>query len=288
MKFNAKKPQVSVVIPTYNRAWCLGEAVDSVLAQRFRDFELIVVDDGSTDATAAVLAGYGGTIRILQQENRGVSAARNAGIAAARGELIAFLDSDDIWLPVKLWRQVEFFNRYPEALICQTEEVWVRNGRRVNPGRRHRKPEGMIFEPSLELCLVSPSAVMVRRELFDRVGRFDESLPACEDYDLWLRVSCRFPVHLIETPLIVKRGGHADQLSRAWGLDRFRITAILKLLEGDELTLAQRRAAAAALQQKCRVYAGGCRKRGRTAEAEHYQGLAEAATESSPAPGSGF
>jgi glycosyltransferase involved in cell wall biosynthesis len=287
MKFNAKKPQVSVVIPTYNRAWCLGEAVDSVLAQRFRDFELIVVDDGSTDATAAVLAGYGGTIRILQQENRGVSAARNAGIAAARGELIAFLDSDDIWLPVKLWRQVEFFNRYPEALICQTEEVWVRNGRRVNPGRRHRKPEGMIFEPSLELCLVSPSAVMVRRELFDRVGFFDERLPACEDYDLWLRVSCRYPVHLIETPLIVKRGGHADQLSRAWGLDKLRIAAMVKLLGGDILDPVQRQAVRRVLGQKCVVYAGGCRKRGRTAEAEHYEHLARAFGNAGPLSGVG-
>jgi glycosyltransferase involved in cell wall biosynthesis len=270
-----KIPQVSVIIPTHNRAGCLREAVDSVLAQEFRNFELIVVDDGSTDDTPRLLQEYGDAIRVLRQENRGVSAARNRGIAAARGALIAFLDSDDLWLPGKLDRQVEFFNSHADALICQTEELWVRKGRRVNPGKRHRKRGGMIFEPSLDLCLVSPSAVMVRRELFQRVGFFDESLPACEDYDLWLRVSSRYAVHLIDIPLIVKRGGHADQLSRSAGLDKFRIAAIVKLLDGDRLSIEQRRAAGRTLKRKCTVYAGGCRKRGRTTEAEHYEQLGQ-------------
>jgi len=276
MKVESMKPMVSVVIPTYNRAWCLAEAVDSVLAQEFRDFELIVVDDGSADDTPLLLESYGDAIRVLRRGNRGVSAARNAGIAAARGGLIAFLDSDDLWLAGKLSRQVEFFTSHPEALICQTEELWVRNGRRVNPGKRHRKRGGMIFEPSLDLCLVSPSAVMVRQGLFERVGIFDESLPACEDYDLWLRVSCRIPVHLIETALIVKRGGHADQLSRAWGLDQFRIAALVKLLNGDILNEVQRQAVRGVLHRKCAVYAGGCRRRGRAEETAHYERLAQA------------
>ncbi len=273
MNLRMDPPQVSVIIPTYNRAGHLREALDSVLAQEFRSFELIVVDDGSTDETPPLLLKYGDSIRVLRQKNRGVSAARNAGIAAGRGALIAFLDSDDIWLPGKLSRQVEFFGQNPEVLICQTEELWVKNGCRVNPGKRHRKRGGMIFEPSLELCLVSPSAVMLRRELFDRVGVFDERLPACEDYDLWLRVSCRFPVGLIDTPLIAKRGGHADQLSRARGLDRYRIESIAKLISDGCLTAAQRIAAVAVLKQKCRVYAGGCRKRGRHAEADRYEQL---------------
>jgi glycosyltransferase involved in cell wall biosynthesis len=274
MEVESMTPRVTVVIPTYNRAWSLAEAVDSVLSQESRDFELIVVDDGSADGTPGLLKGYGDAIRVLRQDNRGVSAARNAGIAAGRGELIAFLDSDDIWLPGKLKVQVDFFISHPEALICQTEERWVKNGRRMNPGKRHRKRGGMIFEPSLDLCLVSPSAVMARRELFDRVGLFDESLPSCEDYDLWLRVSCRFPVHLIEAALIVKRGGHVDQLSRARGLDKFRIAAILKLLARERLTIEQRRAAVANMKRKCNVYAGGCRKRGRESEARLYEGLA--------------
>ncbi|MEJ5358231.1 MAG: glycosyltransferase [Desulfobacterales bacterium] len=267
-------PRVAVILPTFNRAWCLAEAVESVLSQTYRDFELIVVDDGSSDGTAELLARYEGRLRAIRRENRGVSAARNAGVAASRSPLLAFLDSDDLWLPGKLARQVAFFEAHPEAAICQTGEIWVRNGRRVNPGLRHRKPSGWIFEPSLELCLVSPSAVMVRRSLFEEVGPFDESLPACEDYDLWLRVSLRHPVFLLPEPAVVKRGGHPDQLSRGWGLDRFRVRAIEKILRAGGLAPGQRAAALAVLQRKCRIYAAGCRKRGRVGEAEAYERLA--------------
>ena len=169
--------------------------------------------------------------------------------------------------------QIEFFNQTPDALICQTEEVWIRNGLRVNPKKRHKKPSGMIFKPSLKLCLVSPSAVMIQRSLFDRVGGFDETLPACEDYDLWLRISCRFPVHLIDTPLIIKRGGHDDQLSRGAGLDKFRIKAIEKIIKSGILSDDQRRAAVKTLKKKCDIYAAGCRKRGREEEAQYYAKL---------------
>jgi glycosyltransferase involved in cell wall biosynthesis len=265
-----KKPQVSVIIPTFNRGWILKEAIDSVLTQDYKDFELIVVDDGSTDNTSEILASYGIDIRVLFQENKGVSATRNRGITEASGEYIAFLDSDDLWLPQKLSTQIKFFNQTPDALICQTEEVWIRKGKRVNPKIRHKKPSGMIFEPSLELCLVSPSAVMIRRVLFDRVGEFDVTLPACEDYDLWLRISCRFPVYLIDTPLIIKRGGHNDQLSSMKGLDKFRIKAVEKIIKSGRLAEDQYRAAVKALKEKCKIYADGCRKRGREEEALYY------------------
>ena len=268
-----RKPQLTVIIPTYNRGWILKEAIDSVLTQDYKDFELIVVDDGSTDNTSEILASYGNDIKVLFQENKGVSAARNRGIAEASGQFIAFIDSDDLWLPQKLSTQVEFFNQTPDALICQTEEVWIRKGKRVNPKMRHKKPSGMIFEPSLELCLVSPSAVMIRRVLFDRVGAFDVTLPACEDYDLWLRISCRFPVHLIDTPLIIKRGGHNDQLSSMKGLDKFRIKAIEKIINSGRLSEDQYRAAAKALKEKCKIYADGCRKRGREEEVRYYEAL---------------
>ena len=221
----SKKPTVSVIIPTYNRGWILKDAIDSVLAQNYPGYELIVVDDGSIDNTRAILDSYGRDIIVLQQPNQGVSAARNRGISESRADLIAFLDSDDLWLPQKLTRQLAFFRSQPDAFICQTEETWVRNGVRVNPKKRHAKLSGRIFEPSLALCLVSPSAVMIRKTLFDSVGLFDEDLPACEDYDLWLRVSCRYPVFLIDEPLLIKRGGHADQLSKAAGLDKYRIQA---------------------------------------------------------------
>lgn len=261
-------PAVSVVIPTFNRAHMVCQAVESVLAQDFTDYELIVVDDGSTDDTASVLEKHTPRIKIVRQSHRGVSAARNTGIDASHGRWIAFLDSDDLWLPRKLSVQFDFFQTHPEARICQTEEIWVRNGVRVNPKRRHRKPSGMIFERSLQLCLVSPSAVMMRRELFDTLGRFDQRLPACEDYDLWLRISCRYPIYRIDTPLIVKRGGHADQLSRAPGLDRYRIQSLTRLIRSQALSPEQAAVAVAMLVRKTAIYANGCRKRGRTQEAD--------------------
>ncbi|MBW1740635.1 MAG: glycosyltransferase [Deltaproteobacteria bacterium] len=265
-------PTVSVIIPTYNRAWALKEAIGSALAQDFRDFEIIVVDDGSTDDTPKVLESCQ-PICLVRQSHQGVSAARNAGIERASGRLITFLDSDDLWLPGKLSAQVAFFNTHPDALICQTEEIWIRKGIRVNPKKRHKKYSGMIFEHGLELCIVSPSAVMMRRRLLDEVGGFDEMLPVCEDYDLWLRVACRFPIYLLEAPLVIKRGGHPDQLSRRSGMDRFRIHALKKILESGLLTSSQYRAAVRVLKKKCEIYAKGCLKRGRVKEANHYMQL---------------
>ena len=271
---NSQKPLVSVIIPTYNRDWIVGEAIDSVLDQDFSDYELIVVDDGSDDRTPDILAAYGSKITVLRQSNRGVSAARNHGIDASAGRLIAFLDSDDLWLPRKLSTQIKFFADHPDAVINQTEERWIRNGVRVNPKKRHLKFSGMIFERSLDLCLVSPSAVMIKKGLFDTVGVFDERLPACEDYDLWLRISYRYPVHLIDIPLIIKRGGHEDQLSKVPGLDKYRIRSLMKLLQGNRLTAHQNQAVISTLREKCAVYAGGCRKRGREEEAEYFYQLA--------------
>jgi len=274
MTVGSKNPEVSIILPTYNRGWIIEEAIDSVLAQNFKDFELIVVDDGSTDDTGQILDCYDQDLIVLRQSNKGVSAARNRGIAAAKGRLIAFLDSDDLWLPRKLSSQVDFLNSNPVAVINQTEEIWIRNGVRVNPKTRHHKFSGMIFEQSLALCLVSPSAAMMKRSLFDEVGLFDEDLPACEDYDLWLRISWRYPVHLIETPLVIKRGGHADQLSRAPGLDKFRIQSLKKIIESGQLEEDLYQAALRTLQEKCAIFAGGCRKRGKDAEAKYYEELA--------------
>jgi GT2 family glycosyltransferase len=263
---------VSVIIPTYNRATFISEAIESVMAQDYHDFEIVVVDDGSTDNTQEILQDFS-EILVVRQDCQGVSAARNAGIARASGRLIAFLDSDDLWLPAKLSTQVAFFDSNPNALICQTEETWIRDGIRVNPKKRHKKHSGMIFERSLELCIVSPSAVMMRSSLFDEVGEFDETLPVCEDYDLWLRVSRRFPVYLIDVPLVIKRGGHSDQLSRRVGIDRYRIQALKNIIESGLLSPSQYDAAVFALQEKCGVYAGGCRKRGRMEEADEYVNL---------------
>lgn len=270
----AKKPLISVIIPTYNRDQMVGQAIESVLEQEFKDFELIVVDDGSTDDTPDILSAYGNDILVHRQINKGVSAARNKGIQLSLGRFIAFLDSDDLWMPQKLSQQIAFFKSKKDAMICQTEEIWMRDGVRVNPGRRHKKKSGMIFKPSLALCLVSPSAVMINKDLFDVVGFFDETLPACEDYDLWLRTSCRFPIYLIDKPLIIKRGGHRDQLSKTPGLDKYRIEAIKKVMESGLLSTEQYLAAARTIKEKCIIYAQGCKKRGRFEEADHYNYLA--------------
>ena len=271
-----KNPFVSVIIPSHNRGWILKEAIDSVLVQDYKHFELIVIDDGSTDNTRDILETYAGQIKIIIQKNKGVSAARNAGIASSTGSLLAFLDSDDLWLPKKLSHQVEFFISNPDALICQTEEVWIRNGKRVNPKLKHKKISGDIFEPSLLLCLISPSAVMIKKILFNDVGLFDEELFACEDYDLWLRITYKYRVDLINRSLVVKRGGHNDQISKMPGLDKYRIKALKKIIDGKLLSKKQKKKAVTVLKEKCLIYAGGCKKRNRIKEADFYIDLANA------------
>lgn len=238
------------------------EAVESVLRQTYDAYELIVVDDGSEDATAGGLGAYGPAVKVISQPHRGVSAARNLGVSWARGELLAFLDSDDLWHPRKLEYQTAFMAQSPAIEICQSGEIWFRNGVRVNPKKKHAKPSGDIFRPSLDLCLVSPSTVMMRRRIFDRVGGFDETLEVCEDYDLWLRIAKDTPVFLLDRALTTKRGGHEDQLSRStWGLDRFRVVTLLKVLESG---LGPRRTAwtLEALSKKVTILAHGARKRG--------------------------
>ena len=270
-------PLVTVIIPTYNRAGLVQEALASVKAQTFRDFEIVVVDDGGTDGTFEALAADP-DFRVLRHPcRRGVAAARNTGVAAARGEWLAFLDSDDLWRPDKLARQMAFLESRPRMRLCQTDEIWVRRGVRVNKPAAHRKVAGQIFLPSLARCMVSPSAAMLHRRLFEDHGAFDVTLPAAEDYDLWLRLTWRFEVGLVDQPLVVKRGGHPDQLSRQWGIDRFRIRALVKLLAEPDLPGAFARAARRTLAAKCAIYAQGCEKRGRHTEAEWYENLRRAA-----------
>ena len=251
----------------------LGEGIESVLAQSFSDYELIVVDDGSTDNTAKEIEQFGAKVKLFARQRKGVSAARNFGVSRSSGCYLAFLDSDDLWRPAKLARQTAFMEHHPECQICQTEEIWLRNGTRVNPKAVHRKTSGDIFVRSLDLCLVSPSAVMMTRQLFERPGGFDEALPVCEDYDLWLRTAVDHEVLLITEPLVIKRGGHADQLSRSlWGMDRFRVQSLAKLLRG-ELSGTRRVAALAALRRKIAVLANGARKRGQEQAAAAFEAI---------------
>jgi len=268
-------PLVSVIMPTFNRADWLAESIGSVLGQTYPHLELIVVDDGSTDCTAEVVQGFGQALTYRWDDHRGVSAARNRGVAAAQGTLIGFLDSDDVWQPGKVAAQVALFQQQPDVQVCYTDEIWIRHGVRVNPKQIHQKRTGWLFEPSLPRCIISPSSIMLRRSLWDRLGGFDERLPACEDYDLWLRMTLRVPVTLIPEPLIVKRGGHADQLSRATPLlDQYRITALDKLLR-TALTVPQRRAVLSVLMRKCSIVAQGAAKRQHTDRAASYGAMAD-------------
>ena len=262
---------VSVIIPTYNRWPMLGQAVESVLAQTAGGYELIVVDDGSTDETRCRLADYGSRLTVLTQRNRGVSAARNLGASRASGGYLAFLDSDDLWHPGKLQRQLDFMERNPEVEICQTDEIWIRNGVRVNPRNRHRKPSGDIFRASLELCLVSPSAVMMRRELFERIGRLRRVAPGLRGLRPVAPYCQGYGDPLIPELLVTKRGGHADQLSRAtWGFDRFRVTTIANLIEAG-LDAEKAGWALEAMAKKVTILAQGFRKRGNEAMAREYE-----------------
>jgi len=277
------KPLVSIIMPTYNRRDFLLEAIDSVQRQTYEPLEIIVADDGSTDGTAEVVRRLFPTVTLIQQPRRGVSAARNIGIERARGSFIAFLDSDDLWLPGKLEAEMDSFLKDPEIQVCYTDEIWIRRGVRVNPMKKHRKYGGWIYPRCLPLCIISPSSVILKREVFDEVGLFDETLPACEDYDLWLRVSARFPVHFIEKPLIVKRGGHDDQLSRAfWGMDRFRVYALLKILREGILTPPWRQLTLEELERKCRILIQGFEKRGKTRDAALYRKILKGPHDSFP------
>jgi len=266
-------PKVSIIIPAYNRLPMLKEAVDSVLVQDFEDFELIVVDDGSTDGTAQEMERYGGRVKVFRHpENRGVSAARNRGILHARGKYIAFLDSDDLWVKGKLKIQVAFLDDNPQYPLCYADEIWIRKGKRVNPMLKHAKYSGWIFEKCLPLCTISPSSAMMRKSLFQKVGLFDEALPVCEDYDFWLRVSARFPIFFIGRKLIMKRGGHSDQLSqRSWGNDRYRVIALEKLLTEPFIKAEEREMILQEMKRKCEILSKGFLKRGNQVEAEHYR-----------------
>ncbi|MCI5148775.1 MAG: glycosyltransferase family 2 protein [Candidatus Electrothrix sp. MAN1_4] len=270
---------ISVVIPTYNRAVFIGQAINSVLQQSLTCGEIMVVDDGSLDATSEIVRKISKSskvpIRYLYQENRGVSAARNVGITEAQHDVICFLDSDDRWAPCKLELQLKAMQEQPHYLISHTKEIWYRQGRQVNQKKKHAPPHGEIFQRALQMCVVGMSTVMVRRELFARYGLFAEDMLCCEDYDLWLRVSSKEKFLLVDEPLTLKDGGRADQLSFRYrlGMDSWRIRSLCFLLENVSLSDEQYMQALAELERKCSIYGKGCIKHGRRKEGEHYLAL---------------
>lgn len=221
-------PAVSVVIPAYNAAWCIRRAIDSVLAQTFRDFEVLVVDDGSTDDTAQVLRSYSPAVMVVRKVNGGLSSARNAGIINARGELVAFLDADDCWLPTKLERQVELMRSRPELGFCSTA------ARVVGPdGTLLNIWTGAQWQGSFLVHLFgthgnvagSGSAVVARRALFDQAGGFDESLRSLEDIDMWMRLAAVSEYSCLHESLtvILKRPDSMSQNLRVMRASAIRV-----------------------------------------------------------------
>lgn len=267
---------ISVIIPTFNRAGLLPRALASVLDQSRPADEIIVVDDGSSDQTRELIQTEFPTVSLISQNNQGVSAARNRGVEASSGSWLAFLDSDDEWLPEKLEVQMQAAASNPQFSLIHSDEIWFRRGVRVNQMKKHRKSGGDIFLDCLPRCVISPSAVVLRRELFDAVGQFDESLPACEDYDLWLRICHEKEVLYVDKPLLKKYGGHEDQLSsRHWGMDRFRVKALDKLLGQASLEANKKQETRAILQEKCRVLMIGARKRNNAALLAYCEAMIE-------------
>ena len=254
--------KISAVIPVYNRAEMVRRAIESVLNQTILPMEIIVVNDGSTDDTPTILNQYANRIQIINQENNGVSSARNTGIKAASGEWVAFLDSDDEWLPDRIENGLKFHEQNPQYRIFQSEEIWIRRGKRVNKKKIHQKYGGRIFKQCLPLCIVSPSAVLIETSLFNEMGYFDEKMTVCEDYDLWLRIAKKFEIGLNPVLGVIKYGGHPGQLSaKYWGMDHFRVRALEKQAGDSSLPPNYRQWVLEEILVKLEILINGYRKR---------------------------
>lgn len=273
-----KVPKVSVIIPTYNRLKQCKTAVESVLEQSYKDFELIVIDDGSTDLTSQDTifpsTSQISTKLIKLDKNSGVSSARNRGILEAKGEWLAFLDSDDIWDRDKLRLQVNWLTENSEYRILQTNEKWIRFGEEVTLPKQFIKKSGYIFEESLKKCTISPSSVIIHKTLFKEKGVFDETMDACEDYDLWLRITATEKIGLLDQKLMTRFGGEEDQLSTTVKLqDQYRIKGLLKILDEKYLIPEQINQVTKVLLKKCKIMINGATKRGNSSRVEEYQKL---------------
>ena len=263
MSKNENKYKISVVIPTLNRINTLQRALDSVINQTYKAAEIIVVDNGSSDGTLKFLREQYPKITILTEKKIGVSSARNKGIKKSINQWIALLDSDDAWHPRKLEIQTSMLDSaLKEYNLIHTDEVWFRNNKHINQMKKHKKQGGYIFERCLSLCCISPSSVLFKKNILDKVGLFDESLPVCEDYDMWLKICSSEEVLFAQDKLTYKYGGHKDQLSKSyWGMDRFRIKSIENIIKNFDLTYNQKKQAKKELIKKLKIIINGAFKR---------------------------
>ena len=264
MSYNKAIEEISVIIPTYNRCDLLKRAINSVIKQTITPKEIIVVDNGSTDQTYQMVSSLFPEINYFIEKKRGVSAARNKGILESKSKWIAFLDSDDAWKPTKLEKQMEYslFNQ-DKYRIIHTDETWYRNKKFLNQLKKHKKSGGNIFKNSLQLCCISPSSVVLKKQIFEEYGLFDENLEVCEDYDMWIRITSKEEVGFLDSPLVSKYGGHSDQLSKKfWGMDRFRIKSLEKNLKNEHFSKSQKINVLDTLIEKLTIVSGGALKRG--------------------------
>jgi len=271
-----KSPFFSVIIPTYNRKTLLKTALESVLDQTFDDFEVVIIDDGSTDNTKDMIESYEDTrIKYIHQDNHGVAHARNRGIENSKGKFIAFLDSDDKWVRQKLKRAYDVINQFPLIKIFHSEETWYQQGKLLRQKKKHQKPSGFVYQHALPLCCISISTAVIKQSVFEDIGIFDETLPACEDYDFWLRATLKYEVKLVKEYLTIKDGGRPDQLSSQWGLDKYRIKALEKMLSSKKLNKEEYDLTYDQLVKKCHVISIGAGKRGKFEELKYYNDLIE-------------
>lgn len=207
-------PKVSIIIPVYNSQKTVGEALDSVLAQTYADHEVIVINDGSTDDSEAVIRRYvtGGRADIIcvTQKNKGAAAARNAGIRIAKGELIAFLDADDLWDTDKLKTAAETLKAHPGVMLVFSDMRHSVDGKMVHASYLHERDyrhiaSGQIYDNLLKENFIFTPTVVARKSIFTKTGYFDESLKIAEDYDLWLRIALQFEILFIDRPLVTRR-----------------------------------------------------------------------------------
>ena len=255
---------ISVIIPTLNRCEFLKRALHSVLKQTLKPREIIVVDNGSTDKTFEMISSSFPNVKYLKQTKKGVSASRNKGILNSKSNWLAFLDSDDVWSHNKLEKQMAFNTQNKNRFrLIHTNEIWYRNGKFLNQLKKHKKSGGDIFKNSLILCCISPSSALINKEIFNEYGYFDEDLEVCEDYDLWIRITAREEVGYIDEPMLIKHGGHSDQLSKKfWGMDRFRIFSLEKNLKNNWFSIKQKESALEILIKKLEIIVNGANKRG--------------------------
>ncbi len=219
-------PKISVIIPTYNRAHIVCETIDSVLAQTYKNYEIIVVDDGSEDNTKEILKKYGEKIIYIYQKNKGLPAARNTGIKHMKGEYAAFVDSDDLFLPTKLEEQMNVFDQNPEIAVVSTMAELIDDDAHKLAGYKPQAFNSCDFKGILESNFVVMSSTIVKKNVLLAVDMFDETLKTCEDWDIWIRILAEYKLYYLEKPLLKYRIS-ADAMSKN----------LLKIYEGELMML---------------------------------------------------